>query len=372
MGEGCHVPRHIAVGVGTDPARDQTQRHGALSRRQRGALGGFFEIQQTEIIFPSLAHHRFLRALHRIGPEMGDLLNDLPLEVAGIGGYPQPRSVLFRPQRGRRQIAQGLAGAGARFHQGDARRAGLLARTESKSGGIAVAGLFGAHFAHHAGQAGARLLRLHGMRAGVAHCSLVFPLRQAAPGLQAGDGRTVRDFPNKIPEQRRPAPAGARQSAHQRRQVGPHILGPGRYLLQQCAGDCVQALCGLFGTVRHRQAQGPRQPQRAGHKRQSRAHKGKQFQHIEQQRAGARAQPAADKRGMRHQHVAAFEQGARIPQVDTLGLAVTARNGCTRWSGHKSDQVGERFHGRGIMEGARRTSKLRDLHYPHPSQLVIV
>ena len=75
------------------------QRHAALARRQRGALGGFLEIQQAEIIFPALAHHRLFGALDRIGPQMGDLLHDLALQVAGVGAESTGPGRSSRPRR---------------------------------------------------------------------------------------------------------------------------------------------------------------------------------------------------------------------------------------------------------------------------------
>ena len=81
----------------------------------------------------------------------------------------------------------------------------------------------------------------------------------------------------------------------------------------------------FFRRVRNVQSQRARQTQRAGHERQAGPHKGEQLQHIEQHHVGARAQPSGDKGGMGDQHIAAFEQGARIAQFDALGLVVGAR-----------------------------------------------
>ena len=183
--------RQVAVGARCDPARHQRQSDAARTGRQRGSFGRFLEIQKAEIIFPSLAHHRLFGALGGIGIEPRDLLHDLALQVAGVGGNPQARSVLLRPQRGRRQIGQGLAGSGAGLHQRHAGRAGIRARAEGIGGGFAIGRLFRARRSHQSHQARLRFLRLDWLRTGRAHRRFIFPLRQRAPSFQPGDGRTV-------------------------------------------------------------------------------------------------------------------------------------------------------------------------------------
>ena len=44
-----------------------------------------------------------------------------------------------------------------------------------------------------------------------------------------------------------------------------------------------------------------------------------------------------------------FEQGPRIMQTDALGLAAGARDRGAGLGGNQSNQIGKRFHGRGIM-----------------------
>ena len=211
---------NIAIGARADPARDQSQRHAARSRRQRGALGRIFEIQQAEIIFPSLAHHRFFGALDRIGIEMGDLLHDLALQIAGVGGDPKTRAVLLGPQAGGRQIAQGLAGAGAGFDQGDAGRAGILARPEGIGRGLAIGRLFRARLPTSRISRALASSGVTGCEPGVptgassSHCGR--PRQASSPAM--GEPCCT-SFPDGGLQQRRPAPARPGQRLQQRRQL---------------------------------------------------------------------------------------------------------------------------------------------------------
>ncbi len=69
---------------------------------------------------------------------MPDLLQDLPLQIARVGGDPKPRPVLLRPHRCRREIAQRLADARAGFDQRDLRRPRRIARAERERRGVGV------------------------------------------------------------------------------------------------------------------------------------------------------------------------------------------------------------------------------------------
>src|SRR3954464_14571484 len=51
---------------------------------------------------------------------------------------------------------------------------------------------------------------------------------------------------------------------------------------------------------------------------------------------------------MGDQHIAAFEQGARITQLDTLALTISARDCRSGWRGNQGNKVGERIHGGAI------------------------
>ncbi len=66
---------------------------------------------------------------------------DLALQVAGKGADPHAAVVLLGPQAGGRQIAEGLAGPGARLGQHQMRVATSFARSECRGGGAGVVSL---------------------------------------------------------------------------------------------------------------------------------------------------------------------------------------------------------------------------------------
>src|SRR5262249_9172348 len=117
--------RQIAVLARSKPARDQRESHRALAGRQCQTLRGLFEIEQAEIILPSLAQHGHLFAPLWVGIELDDFLQDLALQVARIGRYPKAGSVLLRPKRRGRQVAERLARACASFSKSNAGRTGV-------------------------------------------------------------------------------------------------------------------------------------------------------------------------------------------------------------------------------------------------------
>ena len=172
------------------PARDQSQRHAALARRQRGALRRFFEVQQAEIILAALAHDGFFFALGGIGIEPRDLLHDLALQIAGVGRHPQtrrrsspptglrapdsPASCRCRcPLRPARSFGAPAPRAGRR------RKSPLRHRLPAR----------GAACPPSCDQPRARFVGVDGMRARLAGRRFVFPLRQAAPDFEPRDGR---------------------------------------------------------------------------------------------------------------------------------------------------------------------------------------
>src|SRR5262249_6523623 len=124
----------VAVGRIRKPACDQAQCYRALTWRERIALGRVFEIEQAEIILAAFAQHDLQLARARIAFELAHFLKDLTLEVPRVGGNPKTGAVLLGPERGRRQIAEGLARTRARFNESDARTAWTLPRRESIRG----------------------------------------------------------------------------------------------------------------------------------------------------------------------------------------------------------------------------------------------
>ncbi len=242
---------HVAIRCHRDPARDQAGGDAALAGRERRALGGFLEVQQAEIVLAALAHDGLLGALLRIGIEMRDLLHDLALEVAGVGGDPKARPVLLGPQAGGREIAERLADAGAGFDQRDPRRAGRVARGEGIRRGFGVGRLFGTQLAHAMDELREALLRFAGgdrQRAGLVGRGIVVPLRQAAPGFEAGDGRLLGvRFAQDREDHRPPAPAGARHRGGER----PH---------RRACGFGARDAAGRSARRRSRAAYGPAPP----------------------------------------------------------------------------------------------------------------
>ena len=329
-------PGHVAVGVRADPARDQAQGHAALARRQRGSFRGFFEIEQAEIIFPPLAHHRLFGALNRIGIEMGDLLNQLALQIAGIGRNPKSGPVLFRPQAGRGEITQRLAGAGACFHQRDFGSTALFARPEGITGGLAISRLFGARRGHQREQTSLDVVRAHRLRAGCARQCLIFPLRQPAPGLQTGDGRAERCLlTQNLLQRQAPAPAGAGHGCHQGRNPVLEFGRPVAGFREQGACHRKQRGRGFLRCAGEVQIQSSRQAQRAGHQGQAGAYKNEQLQNIIERFDGGGLEPSGDKTGMGHQRLAGLENLLCRGPADPSALAVRAADGGAGRCGHK-------------------------------------
>ena len=108
----------IQRAISTSGAADCAPRAEAAARR-------ILVIQQAEEILAALADHDAAALLRRVGIEPVEFAGDLALQVAGIGRDPDRALVLLGPQAGRRDIAEGLADAGAGLgeHRAAARRA---------------------------------------------------------------------------------------------------------------------------------------------------------------------------------------------------------------------------------------------------------
>ena len=138
-------------------------------------------------------------AFGRVGPDAGDLGLDLALQVASEGADPHRTLVLLSPDAGGREIAERLAGSGARLGQHQMRIAFGLARPERGGGGAGVVGLAGPLLgmrAQNAGEAGAGFGFGDGMRGRRRRDGGFLELRQAAPDFQPVDrGGGVRAGP---------------------------------------------------------------------------------------------------------------------------------------------------------------------------------
>ena len=184
---------HVAVAAGQRPARQQAEADGVLGR-QAGAHHRLLEVQQAEIVLAALADHDPAALLGRIAVQAVELVVDLALQVAGVGGDPHRRAVLLRPQRRRRHVAQGLADAGAGLDQHDVGLVLLLARREGLAGRRGVVALGRPRLGHvgpgrdQLGEAQARLARLDRLAARRRRGRRLLPLRQALPDVETGAG----------------------------------------------------------------------------------------------------------------------------------------------------------------------------------------
>mgnify|MGYP003693536307 CR=1 FL=1 len=165
----------------------------AFSGAQAGAHHGLLEVQQAEIVLAALADHHAAALLGRIAVQAVELVVDLALQVAGVGGDPHRRAVLLRPQRGGRDIAQGLADAGAGLDQHDVGLVLLLARREGLAGGRGVVALgrraprpcWGRRRSSGPAAGAPRAARPAALPGGGVRRRLL-PLRQALPDVEAG------------------------------------------------------------------------------------------------------------------------------------------------------------------------------------------
>ena len=152
-----------------------------------GGADRVLQVQQAEVVLAALAHDDAAAALGRIGDQALQFAVDLALQVAGEGADPDGAFVLFRPDAGGREVAEGLAGASAGLGQHHMRIAADLPRREGGGGGAGVVALAGALFGVRAEHGGETLTGL-GFRDGVGGWrglrGGVLPLRQLLPDFQ--------------------------------------------------------------------------------------------------------------------------------------------------------------------------------------------
>ncbi len=108
----------------------QAQRHhpGACDRLRRG----FLEIQQAEQVFPALADNHLAALDPQVGVGPIQFPVELPLQIAGIGADPDRATILLRPQRRRRDVAERLADTGAGLGENQARLACLAGAVRTR------------------------------------------------------------------------------------------------------------------------------------------------------------------------------------------------------------------------------------------------
>ena len=223
--------------------------------------------------------------------------------MAGEGADPHAAVVLLRPQAGGRQIAEGLAGAGAGLRQHQMRIAAGLARREGGRRGAGVVRLARPLLGvrpEHGGEPRPCLGFRHRQRRRRRQRRRVLPLRQALPHPQRLAGRSCVRPAERGGDERRPAPA---RLAHAGRQ-------PRRVAVQRdvaALGEAMQQGGGQFGQQRRRgfqavrrlevERQGEPARRRRGGARGQR--EGEQLQQIE--RRDAAQTEAAECRGRMHQ-----------------------------------------------------------------------
>src|SRR5690348_9960092 len=78
--------RYVSIASRHDPSRDKPKCDKPLSVCQKIASRGIFEIEQAQIIFAALAHDGLVGALQGIGIKACNLLHDLALQIARVGG----------------------------------------------------------------------------------------------------------------------------------------------------------------------------------------------------------------------------------------------------------------------------------------------
>ena len=110
------APGHVPIARRPDPASDEPQPDQVLLSQLSG-VHRVLDVQQADIVLAPLAHHRLAGAYGGIGIDRSALALDLPLQRTGVGRNPDARTVGPGPQRGRREIAEGLADPGASFRQ---------------------------------------------------------------------------------------------------------------------------------------------------------------------------------------------------------------------------------------------------------------
>ena len=290
----------VAVARGRRPAGHQAERD-PLRRHQRAAPQRLLHVEQAEVVLAPLAQHHLLRLRPRLGVEPVELPVDLALQVAGEGGEPDRALVALRPEARRRDVAEGLADAGAGLRQ---HHAGMLLLVHGVEGGArsrGVVGLLGPGLGGVAEQQREPLPRRGGRHRVV---SRRWRRRALLPVLEPGpDGERARLA-------RRPR---ARGRPPARRQRGEHRIAPGPAGAIHGAGDggCLPAACearpregreelpggGEQGLRLVLAGLGQGEPERAGetaHRRHGeprRVDEGEELQQVERREAG-QSQPA--------------------------------------------------------------------------------
>ncbi len=331
-----HQPRrqvaadHVAVAAGQRPARQQAQADRVLGD-QAGAHDGLLEVQQAEIVLAAFADHDAATLLGGVAEQPVHLVVDLALQVARVGGDPDRRAVLLRPQRGGRDIAQRLADAGAGLDQHDlglvldfswGKRFGCRRRVIALRG--ACLGHVGAR-GDELGEAQARFARIDGLGAGRRGGRRLFPGRQALPHVEARPcTRLLRGIG--IDAERgqhilAPRPVAARHGERQVLEVGRGEGGHIVELAQQRAGRFGESDQLILGRGGQRQIECLAEAAHRGQAEGRGTHEGVKFQQV----AGRQRIEAEPRRGrgpMADQREACARAQGGFGRRESLDLAV--------------------------------------------------
>ncbi len=320
--EGRQPSRHVAAhhvsvaGIGGPPRHQLRQDRCPPGK---AALKSIFEVEQAKVIFPPFADHHLALALVRIGKDALAFAVELPLQRLGEGRHPD-RAVRFpRPERGGREIAQGLADPGARFGQQQVRLPLDLARRESSRRGGGIIALPFPRLGSHPREPRQPLHCLVGLdphRPRLGARAILLPLgkpRKQPPLVPLGAPQPVRDG-------RRPGPA---------QPIERLSRGPGAFPLPPIALHAPQqrfrglaekkrglaVALGRIETERMRQAFGRR------HREASRVDEGEQLEQIEPRKLRV-AEPLPDERSVQHDQRVLGRQCDRLAPAERFDPAV--------------------------------------------------
>jgi hypothetical protein len=349
---------HVAVAAARRPAGHEPHGHG-IGRARREAVHRLLEVQQAEIVLAALADDHLLGLLAGLRVEPAQLVVDLVLQVAGVGGDPDRALVLLGPEAGRGDVAQGLAHPGAGLGQDQDGAVVPVAGLEGLGQGRGVVGLLRARLgvvAQQIGQAGAGLGRVDRAIAGPPRRRQLLPVGQPLPGRQPAAAVAPRrgtvGRAQGAQQRRAPAPAVAR---HDPGDLDCRAVVPGqprgRLVQQPLGGEPQGPRRGLRPRGR-RQAEGARQAARRRRAEGRRAHEGEELQEVEG-REGIAAQAARRRRGMAdHGRGQTCAPGGLDP-VEGLRRAVLAQPGGAAVAGHQHRRLDPAARGLRRRRGLR-------------------
>ena len=216
--------------------------------RAGSASHRFFQVEETKVVFPTLAHHHSFGLAFGIGVEPVQFPVDLGLQVAGVGGYPHGRVVGFRPKAGRCDVAQGLADTGPRFRQHKIRCAFDLPRGEALAKRRGIVRLLWPRLricAQQRRQTFPRCFLRNGNARRNRTLGFVAPDRQAVPDVDAALQRTAAGHLQRAQDLSTPGPTGRSHDPGNCCRVAVLRCGSSCQVVQHQAGELGQEQ-GLF------------------------------------------------------------------------------------------------------------------------------